>query len=180
MLFYRSPKKNSFGHSLKRFSPERQAELAHQFLEDAAFESSLQETTLTIGSPLGSKNKAFQKLTESASKALGEELQWGRGHVTRQLPPDDFERCVRWLMAAAPLPNSMECFVMMARNHRISSWRIEGISMPTESFLNEVYGTLPTVQPMFSFETNQQYDYVKAVASDLGYFTMNDAHLGEG
>ena len=180
MFYYRPPKGKFFGHSLKRFSPVRQSELADAFLERAAFNHCVQDTTLTIGSARGTKSEPFQEVIESVSKLFDNELEIIGGNMTRSLSPDEFSLCIPWLIQIAPLPDTMDCIIMMARNHKISSWKIEGVEMPTESFLNEIYGTLPTVQPMFAFETRQQFGFIKGVARDLGYFTMDEEHLKEG
>ncbi len=180
MYYYRPPKKNFFGHSMKRFSPEKQRQLAEKFLEKATIGSEVSSSNLTIGSPMGPKTPSFQSMIESVSKILGDVSDSVGGSLTRDLIADEFERCVRWLINEAPLPSTRECFVMMTRNHRITNWRIENVAMPTESTLNEIYGTLPTVQPIFSFETRPQYVFVKSTAQEMSYFKMDDSHLKEG
>lgn len=169
MLRYQPPKSDIWGHRLRHLPAARARDLLHIFLKEAAAEHRFLSASLTVLPESGDLTRRFITWLEVAP------LKGGYFVLSYEQSQAALNKLVEFESAGHPDAKR----VTLLQSFDISQWLIDTTKVATRSSLGMHYGLVPCLSTLLAFETEQQFQYVRAVLERLDICKLNEKHLKE-
>jgi hypothetical protein len=169
MLRYQPPKSRIWGHRLRRMSAARARDLLHVFLAETAAEHRFISGSLTVLPESGDLVKRFVTWLEVSP------LRGGHFVLNYSQSQAALGKLVEFESRGDPEAKR----VTLLQYFDISQWLIDANRVATRSSVGMHYGLLPCLSTLLAFETEQQFQYVRAVLERLKICKLNAKHLKE-
>ncbi|HEY2682781.1 MAG TPA: hypothetical protein VGI93_04670 [Steroidobacteraceae bacterium] len=169
MLRYQPPKADIWGHRLRHMPAARARDLLHAFLDVAAGEHRFISASLTVLPESGDLARRFVTWLEVAPVRGGYFV----------LSYEQSQAALDKLVEFESHGDLNAKRVTLLQSFDISEWLIDASKVATRSSVGMHYGLLPCLSTLLAFDTEQQFEYVRAVLERLKICRLNARHLKE-
>ena len=179
---YSPPKSSVWGHSLRKMRPDKQKVLFDNFFDLAVDEScfhtgsvyylpDLQEIMQTNRRSTQSLNPEFNKYFMNLLNPVNPQLEFFR------LSEEQFGLCLDEIIKNSNLYVPGKYGAVVTAGYQIKAWKINGKSVPTDSYLHIYYGAKPHITPRFYFDEISAFEYLKQILEELKICKLNPKHI---
>lgn len=167
MLRYQPPKSDIWGHRLRHMPAARARDLLHTFFKEAAAEHRFITASLTVLPESGDLTRRFVAWLEVTP------LRGGFFVLSYEQSQAALNKLVEFETTGDPDAKR----VTLLQSFDISHWLIDANRVATRSSVGMHYGLLPCISTLLAFDTEQQFQYVRAVLERLDICTLDEKHL---
>lgn len=172
-MYYSPPKSSCWGHSLNNMKPRMQRERFNEFFDEAVADHSYHSGSVfympALDGPFNPIDfeERFLKLLEVDEKQP----------AFSNLNENQFELCFDEIKSNPHLYIPGVNGVAVTSSYLIESWKINGNTVPTKSYMHIYYGAKSLVIPRFNFDGIEEFEFIKQVFRELNLCRLNPMHL---
>ena len=167
MYRYRPPKSSIWGHGLRRMPAARAHQLIAFFLARAAAQSAFRSASVWTSGADEETVARYEALAGASSN---------HGHI-RGVTYEASEACLAEFIKDEAAFRKNDVRLSIWQTFSISKWRSTKTEALTESELVAMYDTWPHLQTSLTFESMEQFHFVRDALAEVGLCQLSEKHL---